>query len=319
MESNQQNNSPKKRKTGSIITGIVLILIIAGIGTWWYIHHTEIVSTDDAYVDAYKVTVSSQIPGRILKLYAHEGEIVKKGQLLVQLDTADYTARIKQAAAGLKEAKLGIKLAQVRLEQSEINYKRAKKQYDEKLIPEAQYINLKKEYEATKIELSLAKAKMPIITSSMYTMRTTLSQTKIYAPMDGVVAKRWALAGDVVAPGQGIFTIFDTQQHWVTAMLPEKELQKINLGDTVDIHVDAFALTSFKGVIYQIGSSTASQFSLIPPDNASGNFTKVSQRIPIKMTIFETTEKSAQRKNLLPGMSVEIKVKAKKNEPGTKS
>jgi len=98
-------------------------------------------------------------------------------------------------------------------------------------------------------------------------------------------------------------------------MLPENDLHEIYLGDTVSIHVDAFPSKIFKGVIYQLGNSTASQFSLIPPNNASGNFTKVSQRIPIKTTIFEidkTGKIKKMNKKLLPGMSVEITVKRKK-------
>ena len=94
-------------------------------------------------------------------------------------------------------------------------------------------------------------------------------------------------------------------------MLPENELHQVHLGDTAEITVDAFPHATFKGVFYQFGNSTASKFSLIPPDNASGNFTKVSQRIPLKLTIFKTGGKPA-KVDLLPGMSVELKVKIKK-------
>ncbi len=313
MENKQEVQKPKKKKTTSIVIGSILILLIIIAGGWWYINHSEYVTTDDAYVDAYKVTISSQIPGRITKLYIHQGDKVKKGELVAVLDSSDYVARIQQVSAGLKEAQLGIKLAQVRLSQATINFERARKQYLSKLIPKASYQNLQKAYEAAKVGLALAKAKIPVIKSSVNTLKTTLSYTKIYAPMQGVAAKRWVLAGDVVGPGQGIFTVFNTDKQWVTAMLPEGDLQKIHIGDTAEIHVDAFPKTSFKGVIYQFGNSTASQFSLIPPNNASGNFTKVSQRIPIRLTIFETDNKTTAKGKLLPGMSVEIKVKIKKH------
>lgn len=306
----------KKRKTGSIIIGSVIVLIILGLASWWYIHKRGFITTDDAYIEAYKVTISSQIPGRIIRLTTHEGEEVKEGKLLAQLDTTDYVARIVQAAAGLKEAKLGIELAKVRLEQSKINYDRAKKQYNEQIIPKANFENIQKEYQAAKVQLSLTESKIPAIEASINTIQNTLKHTQIVAPMDGVVAKRWALAGDVVAPGQGIFTVFSTKKHWVTAMLPENKIHNIRLGDTVEIDVDAFPNTSFKGKIYKMGNSTASQFSLIPPDNASGNFTKVSQRIPIKMTIEQVGNKGDAKKKLLPGMSVEIRIKIRKNESG---
>ncbi len=303
--------SHNKGKIRSLVIGVILIAAIVAGGAWWYIKHAEFVSTDDAYIDAYQVTISSQIPGRIVKLYIHEGDQVKKGELLAQLDSSDYVARIRQARVNLKEAELGIQLAQVRMEQAKINYDRAEKQYKAKLIPKAKFQNLKKAYEGTQVELELAKAKIPVIHSSLHTLKISLSHTGIYAPMDGVAAKRWVLAGDVVSPGQGIFTVFGTKKLWVTTMLPENNLHQISLGDTAEITVDAFPKATFKGVFYQFGNSTASQFSLIPPDNASGNFTKVSQRIPLKLTIFKTGGEPSGNVTLLPGMSVEIKIKIK--------
>ena len=308
------NDAPKrkKEKLRSLIIGLVLIVAILGAGVWWYIKHSEYVTTDDAYIDAYKVTVSSQIPGRIVKLYIHEGDHVQKGELLAQLDSTDDMARIRQAEMNLKEAMLGIQLAKVKMEHAQINYDRAKQQYEDKLIPKEKYQNEEKVFQEAKVGLMLAQAKIPVINSTLHTLRTSLSHTSIYAPMDGVAAKRWVLPGDVVAPGQGIFTVFGTKNIWVTTMLPENELHKIHIGDTAEINVDAFPYATFKGVFYQFGNSTASQFSLIPPSNASGNFTKVSQRIPLKLTIFKTGGKPEGKIDLLPGMSVELKVKIKK-------
>jgi len=316
-ENQERANDAPKRKKGklrSLIIGLVLIAAVVTAGTYWYIKHSEYVTTDDAYVDAYRVTVSSQIPGRIVKLYINEGDVVQKGELLVKLDSTDYVARIRQAEVNLKEAELGIRLAKVKMEQAQINYDRAKKQYEGKVIPEAQYQNTEKEFEAARVGLLMANAKIPVIHSTLNTLRTSLSHASIYAPMDGVAAKRWVLAGDVVAPGQGIFTVFGSREIWVTAMFPETELHKIHVGDTAEIQADAFPDATFKGVFFQFGKSTASQFSLIPPDNASGNFTKVSQRIPLKLTIFKTGGEPDGEAELLPGMSVEVKVKIKGKE-----
>ena len=310
------NDTPKKKKgkLRSLIIGLVLIAAVIGTGAWWYIKQSGYVSTDDAYIDAYKVTVSSQISGRIVNLSINEGDHVQKGELLVKLDSTDYVARINQAEVSLKEAELGIQLAQVKMEQAQINYDRAKIQYEDRLIPEAQYQNEEKAFQAARIGLMLANARIPVIHSNLQTLRTSLSHTSIYAPMDGVAAKRWVMPGDVVSPGQGIFTVFGTKEIWVTTMLPETDIHKINIGDTAEMQVDAFPNATFKGVFYQFGNSTASQFSLIPPDNASGNFTKISQRIPLKLTIFKTGGEPAGEVDLLPGMSVEIKVKIKEGK-----
>jgi len=311
---NIDNTSGKKRKKGkirSIIIGMILIAAIIAVGVYWYIEQSKYVTSDDAYVDAYQVTISAQIPGRIVKLYIKEGDHVKKGQQLAQLDSSDYVARISEAHVNIEQAKLGIRLAKVKLEQAQTNFDRAEKQYKEKLIPKADFQNQQSAYELAKVELHLAEQKISVLNSSLKTLETTLSHTKIYAPMDGVAAKRWVLEGDVVSPGQGIFTVFGTEETWITLMLPENEMRHISIGDTAEITIDAFPKVNFKGVFYEMGNSTASRFSLIPPNNASGNFTKVTQRIPLKLTVFKTGGESLKEIELLPGMSAEIKVRLK--------
>ncbi len=129
--------------------------------------------------------------------------------------------------------------------------------------------------------------------------------------MSGVVSKRWVLAGDVVQPGQSIFAIYNVKDIWVTANLEETSLSRLALGDMVDISVDTYPDLSFTGKVLRIGSNTASQFSLIPPNNASGNFTKVTQRVPVKISIDDPVSQNSQQPVLRPGMSVEVSVKVK--------
>ena len=133
----------------------------------------------------------------------------------------------------------------------------------------------------------------------------------IIASMNGVVAKRWVLAGDVVQPGQPIFTIYDVKNIWVTANLEETKLRHIHLNDPVQIDVDTYPGVKFSGKVFEIGNYTASEFSLIPPNNASGNFTKVTQRIPIKISIEDAPAQDGSKPILRPGMSVEVSVKIK--------
>ena len=117
------------------------------------------------------------------------------------------------------------------------------------------------------------------------------------------------------SPGQPIFTIFDMKNIWVTADLEETKLTNIHIGDKVQIFVDTYPKHNFEGKVFQIGSNTASIFSLIPPANASGNFTKVTQRIPIKISIENVNSAelpdTSNSIKLLQGMSVEIKINVK--------
>lgn len=303
----------KKNKTGSIITGIVLILLVLASAAYWYIQKTRFITTDDAYITANKLNLSPQIMGRVMALYAGEGDAVKKGELLVALDSSDIKARLNQGMTSLNNARLGIELAKVRLEQAQINLDRAEIQIKGNVIPRAKYDNILKQYQAAKVEHEIAKSKMTTLNTQIQVIKTGLAHTRLYSNISGIIAKRWVLTGDVVAPGQSVFTIYNLKNIWVTAMLKETDLNKISPGDTVSIHVDAYPDIKFTGRIFQVGSNTAALFSLIPPDNASGNFTKVTQRIPIKISI-KPAEKTVLKYGLLPGMSVEIKLKAKRGK-----
>jgi membrane fusion protein (multidrug efflux system) len=117
------------------------------------------------------------------------------------------------------------------------------------------------------------------------------------------------LPGDIAQPGQSVFTISKNQQLWITVYLEETKLGEIHLGQDVVFTVDAFSGKKFHGKVFFIGSNTASQFSLIPPSNASGNFTKVTQRVPLKVSIDSLEDGgSTAGLNLLAGMSVVIKI-----------
>jgi membrane fusion protein, multidrug efflux system len=302
----------KKKK---IIIPFLIILIAAIIGVYWYIGQLGYVTTDDAYVDGNQLSVSSKILGRITDLKVDEGDSVKQGQLLVQLDPTDLQAQESQAKAMLALDQESITLAKVNVEKAQDDFKRAQTQFKDNVIPKEQFDHMQKALEAAKAAYNISISKVGTAQAQLKVIKTQLQNTEIFSPMDGVVAKRWVLAGDVVSPGQPIFTIYNLKDVWVTADLEETKLGSIHLGDTVDISVDTYPDQNFKGQVFQIGSNTASQFSLIPPSNASGNFTKVTQRVPIKISIKPVTKAGQQDppKNikLLPGMSVEIKVKVK--------
>jgi membrane fusion protein (multidrug efflux system) len=138
---------------------------------------------------------------------------------------------------------------------------------------------------------------------------TQLKNTKLYAPADGIVAKRWLLPGDVVQPSQSIFTLTLSKKLWVVAFLEETKISDVHNGQNVRFTIDAFPDERFYGKVFLVGSSTASVFSLIPANNAAGNFTKVTQRIPIRISIDRTEKnKDISSINILSGMSVVAKI-----------
>jgi membrane fusion protein (multidrug efflux system) len=296
-----------------VIIPIFLLIIAAIIITWyWYVGLRGFISTDDAYIDGNRVSISSKILGRIIRLTVDEGANVQQGQALVYLDDTDLRAQEEQSKAVLEQAQQNVVLAKINMEKNQEDYQRAEELFKNNINTKEKYDHSKKAFETARAQYNIALAQVEVTKSQLGVIKTQLLNTVISSPINGVVAKKWALVGDVVQPAQPIFSIYEMQNVWITANLEETKLTAIKLNDPVEIFVDAYPQQSFQGKVIQLGSNTASQFSLIPPNNASGNFTKVTQRVPIKISLEQ--QPSVGNSNpftLLPGMSVEIKIKVK--------
>jgi membrane fusion protein (multidrug efflux system) len=295
-----------------VIPLFVIVLGFAIVAYYWYMGTREYVTTDDAFIDANRVAVSSKILGRIDTLTVSEGDTVRGGEVLVRLDDTDLRAQQIQARSTLALALENIALANVSLRKAEMDFRRAAAQLKDNVITKEQYDHAESELESAKARYSISVAQSNMAKAQIGIIETQLRNTIITAPMDGVVSKRWMLPGDIVSPGQPVFTVYDLQNIWVTANLEETSIGILRSADKVEINVDAYPEVKFSGQLFQIGTNTASQFSLIPPNNASGNFTKVTQRVPVKISIKPIEgQKQAQLVQLLPGMSVEVKVKVR--------
>ena len=290
---------------------LITAAIVAGV-IYWYIGLSEFVYTDDAFVDGNRVTISSKYSGRIAEQTVDEGDTVKKGQILVRLDESDLRAQRAQADAQLKFAQRSLELAKVNLAKTKLDLKRAKIQYKNKIIPKEQYDHALSAFDAAKAQKSITASQIGTAKAQIGVIDTELKNTSIYSPMDGVVAKRWTLAGDVVQMAQPIFSVYDLGRLWVTANLEETKYERLKMDQKVQITIDSYPGKIFEGRIIDLGSNTAAQFSLIPPNNASGNFTKVTQRIPIKISVITPGAADGSKPpQLLPGMSAEVKIKSK--------
>ncbi len=326
----------KKRLKIYIPLAIVVLIILAGI-FFWYKDYSMYITTDDAHVDADNVSVGSKIMGRISNLYAYEGDVVKKGMLLADLDSTDLLAQKNQSIAmqaqsqaNLQQAEIkyssdqkGIKVLEINLDRANDDLSRAKSQSAGGVITQEQLDHANKTFEAASAQLDAAKAqllvsKSMIASASAYVetagaqikvLDAQLKNTKLYAPADGVIAKRWLMPGDVVQPSQGVFTITISKNLWVVAFLEETKIGEIHSGQKVKFTIDAFPDAKFNGKVFLVGSSTASVFSLIPANNAAGNFTKVTQRIPVRISIDSAdNNKDLSSFNILSGMSAVVKI-----------
>jgi membrane fusion protein, multidrug efflux system len=290
---------------------LVSVILIGGalFITWrWYEGQRRFVSTDDAMIDADRLTLSSRMLGRVILLTVDEGDTVNSGQILIRLDASDLHAQQRQAQAGLDVARANVQLAKITMDRTRDDLARAKMQFESQTITQEQYDHARQDNDAAAARLAVAEAQIAISEAQIAVLDTSLTNTAISSPMHGVISRRWVLQGDVVQPGQAIFSIYNLDSVWVTANLEETKLGQIAIGDPVDIHVDAYPDHEFSGRVAQVGTNTAAQFSLIPPNNASGNFTKVTQRVPVRMALSDDAAHQ-QIARLLPGMSVTVKVR----------
>ncbi len=328
----------KKKKDWKIYIplAVVLLLVIVG-GIYWYKDYSSYIKTDDAVVTSDIVSVSPKIMGRISKIYAEEGDSVKQGQLLAELDSTDLLAQ-KQQVIALKaqtvankaqtEAKYefdqkNIAIQKIGLDKSKEDFNRAKLQFAGGVIAKEQFDHLKKALEISQAQLDAAKAQLTVSKSMINSaqsaiassdaqvgvIKSQLNNTRLYAPVDGVIAKRWLLAGDIAQPGQSIYTINNDTKFWVQVFLEETKIEKLDIGQKAIFTLDTYPDVVFTGKIFSMGSTTAAQFSLIPPSNASGNFTKVTQRVALKISI-DGTEGGQKLSSFkfLTGMSAVVKI-----------
>jgi membrane fusion protein (multidrug efflux system) len=272
------------------LTAVILLIIVASI--YWYIDYSSYVKTDDAYVTSDVVTVSPKIMGRIAKLYVEEGDSVKEGQLVAEIDSTDLLAQKAQvvstkaqtqAAKTQAEAKYeydvkNINVLKVGIDKAKEDYDRTKTQYNGGVTTKEQYDHAKKALEAAQAQYDAAKSLVNVsktqiaasetsIKSSeaqIQVINTQLKNTRLYAASNGLIAKRWLLQGDVVNVGQSIFTINNNSKFWVNVFLEETKLQGLHIGQAAKFTLDTYPDVIFTGKIFLIGSTTASQFSLIP-------------------------------------------------------
>lgn len=328
----------KKEKSNKVYIPLFLIIaLVIGGCIYWYIDYSKYIKTDDAHVEADNVAISPKMMGRISQEFVQEGDSVRQGQLLVVLDSLDLAAQKNQAIANKLQAEASIaqaeakyqldltnnKVAEISLSKAQEDFTRAKNQFKGDVITQEQYDHSNKALETAKAQLDASHSQAKVSNAQIKStqaavasaeaqisvIQSLLNNTKLYAPSDGVVGKRWLLPGDIAQPGQSIFTIINDRNLWVSIFLEETKMEKLHLGQSTIFTVDTYPDATFTGKIINIGSNTAAQFSLIPASNASGNFTKVTQRVQLKISIDGMTEgKKLSDYPVLSGMSAIVKI-----------
>lgn len=328
-----------KRTMTMAIICIAGVLVAGGI--WWWIRSSQLVSTEDARVKGTIVSVSSKVSGRVEQVLVQEGEHVKAGQVLAVIKKSEFEAQVAQAKgnvaaaqAKLAAAKAGNRPQEVAkagasvlsskasLENARKNYERAQALYQqgalsiqqrdaartELAVVESQYASaqegLSLTSEGTRPEdIQMLEAQVQQAQAALKNAEILLEETDIKAPVDGVVGLKSVEVGEVVVTSQPLFSVADLDNVWISANIEETYIGKVKEGQKVDFTVDAYPGEKFSGEVWEVSPATGSQFALLPSENSSGNFTKVTQRLMVKMKAV-----SVQPGKLKPGMSVLVNI-----------
>ena len=314
----------KKRRPQIIAAGLVIVLLLIAGGLYYWLTTRNLESTDDAFIDARPVSISSQVSGAIVDIPVTDNQLIKAGGVLARIDDRDYRASLDQAKAQVAQANASIvnytaqideqqahitqAAQQVELAQAALTFARqqyaryqglAQKQSGTVEQAQQDFSNLQQAQatllanqaalEAAKKQISVIEAQIQGARAQLEQARATqqqaeanLSRTTITAPVAGRVTKLTAAKGAYAQAGQALM-IFVPRDTWITANFKETQLTGMRPGQPVKVTIDAYPGRTFAAHVDSIQDGSGTVFSLLPAENATGNFVKVVQRIPVKI------------------------------------
>lgn len=307
---NEEPKGPFWKRPSVWFFGVGMVALVGVIAGYLLYESHYYVTTNDATIEAKQITLAPDIEGRIKKVHVHEGSKVKTGDLLVELDDSIYQKKKKQMLVQKLRAYHAAEGAYQTKQRLKEDFERLNAGYQMGVMTQRERDDRYREYQVACVNYMLALIDIKIAEADINIIEEKLKHLKIHSPTDGIIAKRWLWEGDMAQVGEAIFILSDLSDLWVTANLEEKKMTNLKLGDPTEIYVDAYPDCKFVGRVFTIKALSAAKMSLLPPDNASGNFTKVAQRIPIKISIDPLEgHKTIERLHLYPGMSVEVKIR----------
>jgi len=344
---------PEPSSRGRLLksAAVVALVIGVGIGIYAYIgylnHGQYVQSTDDAYVKADSITISSKLAGYVRTVNVTDNQPVKAGELLADINPTDYRIRLAQdtaqqgvadaaqaaSRAGIIEAEAGVQQAQAALASAarDLAYANGEvaryrplvaagsepKQTLDQLLStrdkaadalasqQAALAAAKGKLVAARAQLGQSTAQIAAARAQVDAAQTDLATTRLVAPIAGKVASSSVRVGQYVQPGQRLMSIVPVQAIYVEANFKETQIGLMRPGQPATIEVDALPGVEFHGSVESITPGTGATFSLIPPQNATGNFTKIVQRVPVRIRIDAGPE---ARRVLVPGLSLRVDV-----------
>ena len=334
--------APKKKKL-RILVLLSVPLLLAAVGLYLWLSSGRYVSTDNAYVQQDKVSVTAEIAGTIAEVAVHENQAVKKGDLLFRIDSSQYRIALAQSEAQLAAARVQVHHTEVQaagtgtdIKGAEANITFAQRaldrqaellergfttraRYDEALhaVQEARERlgNARSEADVTRAQLREGpESNQPAVLAALAAREKALldlKRTEVRAPVDGYVTQTDRLqVGNAVVQGLPVVTVVRSGDIWVEANYKETDLAKMAPGQPAEIKLDAYPGAHLRGHVASIGRGTGSEFSVLPAQNATGNWVKVTQRVPVRIVIDNNPGRP-----LLAGLSAEVTVDTQEAPP----
>ena len=291
-EQQAATNGAKKKKAFLIVGAVVAVGLL--IGYFYNSYRKTHITTDDAFIEGNIHTISARVGGNVKTVAVTDNQQVKRGDLLVELDPADYRSKAEASRANRE-----LQRATLRFAESE--RKRAKALYDEN-------VNSADRFDKAVSAHEIALAQVKLAEEQLRQAELNQGYTRIIAPAAGYITRKSVQTGNQVKDGQPLMAVVDLDSLYVIANYKETEMERIRPGQPVRITVDAYPGKVFTGKVNSIMAGTGVIFSLFPAENATGNYVKVVQRIPVKIAL----DPDADRDHLLRvGMSVVPTVLAK--------
>ncbi len=332
----------------NFLIAVAILAALAAVVLYYLKFVAPYESTDDAFVDGYTTQLSSRVPGQVLRLLIRDNEEVRAGQVLIELDPRDYEASLAEARAGLASARSGQveSLAQLDVAAARVaeatatetavaadaqranddlrRYQSVETRAVSKTLVDqittaarasaAQLRAARSQLAAARAGVALSRAAtvtaaaaVTLAEAQVRQAELNLSYTTLIAPMDARVTARTVAIGDYVQPGQGLLALVP-KNVWVVANFKETQLTRMRPGQPVELRVDAYPDYTLKGHVDSLQAGTGARFSLLPPENAVGNYVKVVQRVPVKI-VFDGPLPAGL--DVAPGMSVVPTVRVK--------